>query len=227
MSMLLAEELALVAIDPETGRHRLGVRSDLNACLAGLLVAELLLDGVAAPGPKQKMVVPSDAPLPDSPALRAAADVLATHGPKMKAILSHMDRGLTAQLGTGTWDTVIAGLERAGILGSSGGGLRPRHDLLAPDVRQSLLARLRAAATGDERMEPRTALVLSLTGPAQLLEDVAPERSSRRHARRRIDHALDDTDLEPIGATVRALRAEAAAAAAAAASTGAVIGGSS
>jgi hypothetical protein len=225
--MLLAEELALVAVDPETGRHRLGVRPDLNACLAGLLVAELLLDGVVAPGPKDKTVVSTDAPLPDDPALRAAAAVVATHGPKMKAILSHMDRGLTGQLGTGTWDTTLAGLERAGIVGPSGGGLRPRHDLLAPDVRQSLLERLQAAAAGDGPLEPRTALVLSLTGPAQLLEDVAPDRSGRRHARRRIDHALEDTDLEPIGATVRALRAEAAAIAATAASTGAVIGGSS
>lgn len=225
--MLLAEELALVAVDPETGRHRLGVRSDLNACLAGLLVAELLLDGVVAPGPKEKTVVPTDASLPDDPALRAAAEVVATHGPKMKAILSHLDRGLTGQLGTGTWDTAIAGLERAGILGPSSGGLRPRHELLAPDARQSLLERLQAAAAGDGPLEPRTALVLSLTGPAQLLEDVAPERAGRRHARRRIDRALEDTDLEPIGATVRALRAEAAAIAATAASTGAVIGGSS
>ena len=176
--MLLAEELALVAVDPETGRHRLGVRSDLNACLAGLLVAELLLDGVVAPGPKAKTVVPTDTSLPDNPALRAAADVVSTHGPKMKAILSHMDRGLTGQLGTGTWDTAVAGLERAGILGASGGGLRPRHDLLAPDVRQTLLERLQAAAAGDGPLEPRTALVLSLTGPAQLLEDVAATAAS-------------------------------------------------
>ena len=225
--MLLAEELALVAVDPETGRHQLGVRSNLNACLAGLLVAELLLDGSAAPGPKAKTVVPTDAALSDVPALRAAADVVATHGPKMKAILSHMDRGLTGQLGTGTWDTVIAGLERAGILGPSSGGLRPGHDLLAPDVRRSLLERLQTAAAGDEPMEPRTALVLSLAGPAQLLEDVAPDRSGRRHARRRIDHALENTDLEPIGATVRALRAEAAAIVAIAASSAAVMGGSS
>ena len=225
--MLLAEELALLAIDPETGRHRLGVRSDLNACLAGLLVAELLLDGVVVPGPKEKTLVPAGAAPPDNPALRAAAEVVATHGPKMKAILSHMDRGLTGHLGTGTWDTAVAGLERAGILGASGGGLRPRHDFLAPDVRQSLLERLQAAAAGDGPLERRTALVLSLTGPAQLLEDVAPDRHGRRHARHRIDHALEDTDLEPIGATVRALRAEAAAIAATTASTGAVIGGSS
>jgi hypothetical protein len=43
--VLPAEELALAAIHPESGRHALGVRSQPNACLAGLLVAELLLDG--------------------------------------------------------------------------------------------------------------------------------------------------------------------------------------
>jgi len=48
--MLLFEELALLAIDPDTGRHGLGTRDQLNACLAGLLVAELVLDGTVAPG---------------------------------------------------------------------------------------------------------------------------------------------------------------------------------
>ena len=43
-AMLLAEELALIAIDPESGRHALGTRDNLNACLAGLLVVELYLD---------------------------------------------------------------------------------------------------------------------------------------------------------------------------------------
>ena len=33
--MLLAEELALLAIDPDTGRHKLGTGDALNACLGG------------------------------------------------------------------------------------------------------------------------------------------------------------------------------------------------
>ncbi len=53
-----------------------------------------------------------------------------------------------------------------------------------------------------------------MTGPAYLLEVVAPERHDRRHARDRIDHALDTTDLDPVGKAVRRLLAEAAAAAA-------------
>ena len=41
---------------------------------------------------------------------------MAAKGPKMKAILSGMDRGLDHELGTGTWDTLVAGLEEAGVL---------------------------------------------------------------------------------------------------------------
>ena len=57
------------------------------------------------------------------------------------------------------------------------------------------------------------------TGSARLLEVVAPERGARRHARDRIDHALDSTDLEPVGDLVRRLIAEAEAAAAMSAAT--------
>ena len=54
-----------------------------------------------------------------------------------------------------------------------------------------------------------------MTGPAQLLEVVAPDRRGRKHAKRRIDHALDSTQLQPIGELVRRVLADAAAAAAA------------
>jgi hypothetical protein len=70
-------------------------------------------------------------------------------------------------------------------------------------------------------LDVRTALVLSMTGPAHLLEVVAPERSGRKHARRRIDHALDSSQLQPIAELVRTLLAEAAAAAAAGAAAAA------
>ena len=60
-----------------------------------------------------------------------------------------------------------------------------------------------------------------MTGPAQLLEVVAPERSTRKHARSRIDHALDGSDLQPVGTVVRRVIEEAAAVA----STAAIAGG--
>jgi hypothetical protein len=179
--VLLAEELVLVAMRPETGRHRRGYRSQLNACLAGLLVGELQLD----PGASSS-----------SPLLAAAAEVAAEKGPKLTSVLSHMDRGLQRRLGLGTWDAVVAGV--------------------APYVRArgAVVAWLREAAAGDGPVDLRTALLLSMTGPANLLEVVAPGREGRRQARRRIDHAVDGTPLEPVAKAVRKVIADAVAAAA-------------
>lgn len=209
--MLLAEELALVAIKPDKGRAQLGTGGNLNACLAGLLVAELLLDGAAGIAADDRIVaVPGRAPA--EPAL-AAAQVVAEKGSKLKAVLSHMSRGLEQRLGLPTQDAVLSGLAEAGVLGPSS-GLIPKRVLLKPAERDALVDRLRAAASGDGPIEPRTALLLSMTGPAQLLEVVAPDRSTRRHARQRIDHALDGSDLASIGKVVRRLVEEAAAVAA-------------
>lgn len=46
----MAEKLALVAIRPDSGRHLPGMRPQVNACLAGLLVAELVVEGVVGQG---------------------------------------------------------------------------------------------------------------------------------------------------------------------------------
>ena len=192
--MLLAEELALIALDPESGRHALGTRDNLNACLAGLLIAELQLDD-----------------RPESPLLSAAAEVVAEAGPKPKGVLSAMSRGLERRVGMATWDALVAGLVDAGVVAPSSGGLRPRHQVIDRAGRDAIVARLRVAASGDDPMAVRTAVLLSMVGPAQLLELVAPDRSARKHARRRIDQALDATSLEPISESVRKVLAEAAA----------------
>ena len=213
--MLLAEELALVALNPESGRHAIGVRSQLNACLAGLLVAELLLDGRAEPYETSGVVVATGGATSSSSTLEAAAGVVAEKGPKIKAILSDMDRNLTRRLGAGTWDAVMSGLVRDGVVSVRGGSRRPRYDLVDLAARDRVVQRLCTAAVTDGALDGRTALVLSMTGPAQLLEAVAPARPDRRHASHRIDHALDSTDFEPVGDVVRRLIAEAAAAAAA------------
>ncbi len=220
--MLLAEELALVAVNPDTGRHATGNRSHLNACLAGLLVAELVLDGAVAPGDPAGQVVVTSRKAPDSPTLAAAAQVVAEKAPKLKAVLQHMSRGLEGQLGLGTWDVIVAGLVADGALAPTEGSIRPRTDVLDARRRDGVVARLQSAANSDAPMDPRTALVLNMAGPANLLEVVAPERGIRRHARRRIDHGLDGTDLEIFGKTVRKLIAEAAAAASATGAGGAV-----
>jgi hypothetical protein len=213
-NMNLAEELALVAIDPSSGRHALGVRSELNACLAGLLIAELLLDGVIGPADKPDRVVVTGKATPTSNALAAATAVVIERGPKIKAILSHMDRGLSHRLGLGTWDAVVSGLVEDGALSATHGGVRPRNDLRQPFVRDAVVASLRVAAADDTELDQRVAALLSMTGPAQLLEVVAPNRSTRPHARERIDHALDGTPLESVGRVVRRLISDAASAAA-------------
>ncbi len=145
-------------------------------------------------------------------------------GPKIKAILSHMSRGLEQRLGSGTWDAVVGGLVDAGVLGPAREGLRPRHDVVDAAAREAIVGRLQEAAAAEGPIEARTALVLSMTGPAYLLEVVAPERSTRKHARSRIDHALDGSELEPVGKVVRKLIEEAATLATAAATT-AIAGG--
>ncbi len=219
--MLLAEELALVAIKPDSGRHELGTREPLNACLAGLLVAELLLDGAAGPGDRDDRIVRIEGrPSLISPVLAAAAEVVAEKGPKIKAVLSHMSRGLHDRVGMHTWDAVTFGLQEAGIIGPPTGGLVTRQPLLDAAARDAVVARLQAAAESDGAIEARTALVLSMTGPGHLLEVVAPQRRTRKHARDRIDHALDGSELEALGKVVRRLIKEAQAAAA----SGAIVG---
>jgi hypothetical protein len=208
--MLLAEELALVALKPESGRLQIGTGDALNACVAGLLVAELLLFGSVGPGDKDdRILAVPGRDVPGPPVLVAALDIVAEKGPKMKGVLSHMSRGLEKRLGMSTQEAVYSGLAGAGVVGATTGGLRPKRPVLDRAAWDAIVGRLRAAAESDGPLDPRTALVLSMTGPMHLLEVVAPERSGRRHARKRIDHALDGSDLEPVGKVVRRLIQEA------------------
>jgi hypothetical protein len=130
-----------------------------------------------------------------------------------------MDRGLSNRLGFGTWDAIVSGLVEAGVLGETRGGVRPHNDVLQPFVRDATVAALSVAAAGDSALDPRIAALLSMTGPAHLLEVVAPNRSSRRHARDRIDHAVDGSSLESVGKAVRSVISDAAAAAGTVATT--------
>lgn len=197
--MLMAEELALIAMNPRTRSPGLGTHQHLNACLAGLLLGDLVVRGAAELRPRDTIVLVPGASL-GTGTLAGAAQVVAEKGPKMKAILSGMDRGLHRHLGRGTWDAVLAGLSE-GIAG-----------------RERSIDRLRAATANGKQLDQRTALVLSMTGPARLLELMAPHHGSdRRHARQRIDHATDGMPCEPISRAVRKIISQGEAAATSAA----------
>jgi hypothetical protein len=155
--MLLAEELALVAVDPATGRHALGTRSHLNATLAALLVCELMMEGYATAGPRRATVLPAGERRPPSDLLVAAADVVAERGPKVKGVLSHMSRGIEKRLGYGTWEAALVGLAEAGVLAPAGAGCGrgASCSTLVPARRWSPASRRPPPMTGPWRWGPR------------------------------------------------------------------------
>ena len=79
-----------------------------------------------------------------------------------------------------------------------------------------MLHPVQAAAT-DGALEPRTAVLLALSAPAGLLKVVAPQRSGRDYAQRRISTAAQ---LVPAAAVVQQVLAQMEAAAASAAIAG-------
>src|SRR5690606_24029213 len=150
-------------------------RAAMNATLAGLLLAELHLIGRATVDagrfPHGPTVTPtSDAPLPS--ALAAADRVVRQRGPKLRRILSSMDRGIKAQLGTGTWDTVLAGLESSGTI-STDGGRQSRITVSDPATHALIVERLRATAVEGASVNPRDAALFRALGPSNLIELVA------------------------------------------------------
>lgn len=204
--MLLAEELALIAIKPSNGRHAVGHRDVLNAALAGLLVAELHLEGRATFGAIRKwpgaVATGHSRPL-SSRTLAAAEVVVQEKGPKLKRVLRNMERGLADQLDLETWDAAVAGLVATGKVSIPTAGIISRVEVLDASHRDQIIEGLRRAAASDAPLDDRSAALLNATGPARLLDLVAPSRRGRRHARRRIDHLLDSTPLGTIGHAVR------------------------
>jgi len=75
---------------------------------------------------------------------------------------------------------VVDGMARTGMLGREKQPLRPtRHPIIDTAAHALLLDRIRAAATGEGPLDGRTAALLALAGPRQMLEVVAPARADR------------------------------------------------
>ena len=106
--------------------------------------------------------------------------------------------GLSRHIG-GSRKRVVERLVEGGVLGRDRPSVfRPtRHPVLDTAARQAVLDQVRVAATGGGPVRPEVAVVLALTGPCRLLERVAPERSTRGEAKRRIARVTAETPFAP------------------------------
>ena len=205
--VLIAEELLLLALDPQRGTVVNAARQQLLVGLAGALVSELALDGAVELDGRRFVV---RGPAPADPLLARVHAELATGGGRRAADqLRRLDRRTG-----GLWPQLVDRLADAGVLGQRRDRVLlwhvTRHPVLRTLEHSTLLRRARTAATGDGRLDARTAVLLALSGPSRLLEVVAPDRADRAHAKARIAAA---TDLSPVAPVVKKVIAEAQAAA--------------
>ena len=192
--MLIAEMLLLVAVNDKGHVSPWSGASFLNVGLTGALLAELAIGGqltIAGDG-----TVRAEATRSDDELLADVYDAIWQHldGRKARQVI----RGLSRRIG-GSRDRVVDRLVDVGVLGRDRPSiLRPtRHPVIDTATHQAVLAQVRAAATGLGPVPPDVAVVLALAGPCRLLERIAPDRSTRSQAKKRIARATADTPFAP------------------------------
>lgn len=181
--MLIAEEFVLLALDPEGTLARGGSYQPAAAVgVQGALITELAQGGHLDLADGRLHRTGSG---PDHPLLAQVLDNVEPHeGKRLKSRLSSIKHS--------GWNEVVDGMVADGRLGRDKPALRStRHPVTDTAGHAALLARVRAAAVSDVPLEPRTATLLALAGPCQMLEVVAPERSDRKVAKRRIGEATE------------------------------------
>ena len=186
--------LLLVAVNDEGHVSPWSGGSFLNIGLTGALLADLAMggqltiadDGTVRAGPTR----------PDDELLADVYDAVLEHldGRKTQQVI----RGLSRHIG-GSQNRVIDRLADTGVLGRDRPSiLRPtRHPVIDTATHQAILEQVRAAATGQGPIPPDIAVILALAGPCRLLERVAPDRGTRRNAKKRIAHATAETPFAP------------------------------
>jgi hypothetical protein len=191
--MLIAERFVLLALDEDGTLARGSSYQPVVAVgVTGALVSELAVDGHVDLADGRIRLTGSR---PEHPLLAQVLDNLAPfEGKKLKSRLSSIKHS--------GWPEVVDAMVDAGVLGRERPALRPtRHPPVDPGGHAANLAEVRAAAQADGPLAPELAVLLALAGPCHLLEVVAPDRATRRHARRRIDAAAD---LVPAAGAVKA-----------------------
>lgn len=176
--MLIAEAFVLLALDAD-GRVARGVSYQpyVAVGVTGALITELAQEGHLDLTDGRIHVT---ATRPQHPLLARMLDRLAAEeGKKLKRRLGALKKA--------GWSEVVDAMVASGALGREKTGLHPtRHPVAAAAGRDQLLAQIREAATGFGRLDPRTATLLTLAGPCQMLEVIAPDRADRGKAKRRI-----------------------------------------
>ncbi len=174
----------------------------LYAALRGLLLAELMLDGLAvSPTPAAIALVDGFEP-PRSRLLSAAVDaVRRAKGPSMDQVLTELEY----QVVDSAWFAVVSELADDGIVASPTGRLWRRTYLIRPGEQLDLLARLQFALIREEPIDERTALVVGMADCGCVLDVIEPYGSGRRHAREQVRDVLGSS---PIAALVRAVDKE-------------------
>lgn len=212
--MLLAEAFVLLSLNADGTLAR--GRSNQEAAaigVTGALITELAQDGHVDLTDGRIRLTGSR---PAVPLLAQALENLAPHeGKKLKSRLGSIKHA--------GWAEVVDAMVAEGVLGRKREVLRPtRHPVADPAAHAALLEQVRSAAVGVDPLDPRTAALLALAGPCQMLEVVAPDRADRAVAKRRIAEA---TEQVPAADAVKKVVEAAAAAIAAAGATVAVTSG--
>jgi hypothetical protein len=201
--MLFAEAFVLLALNPD-GTVARGISNQPAAAtgVTGALIAELATEGHVDLSDGRIHLTGTT---PDHPLLAQVLANLAPHeGKKLKSRLSSVKHA--------GWTEVVDGMVDAGIVGREKTALHATHHPVIDQAgHAALLAEVRAAATGEGPLSERDAVLLALAGPCQMLEVVAPDRSDRKHAKRRIAAASEQ--VEAAAAVKYAIEAVAAAAA--------------
>ena len=214
LPMLLAESFVLLSLDldgrPSNGHAN---QSAVSVGVVGALVTELCqlghLDLV------DDRIRPTGT-VPEHPFLRQVLDNVEPHaGRRLKSRLGRIKHAGRSE--------VVDLMVSQGRLGRQERFLRPtRHPVLCPEEHALVLRRLHAAASSNEPMDDRTAVLLALTSACGMLGVIASDRAARKFAARRAAEAAESV---PAAAAVRHVIVAAQSAVAAAATAGVVATG--
>ena len=190
--MLLAEELLVLYLDPETGRRTVGEPA-LEAGLAGALVAGLVLAERVGVEPKtlgrwrtSRITVVSEKPTDDAELVRALTAIADNKGRKVKDLVGRtsrhrLTRGLLDRLLVRLTAGTVVTEQRLYALGLISCTVWPIRD---PPRLAPIRERLTAALAGRETLAERTAALIGLLYAMRHLAKVVPG-ADRRSVRSR------------------------------------------